>query len=162
MAKVKRLKGPGSLALKIVQKYFPEVTKVADARANINVEVTKRDDAIATRKAHKTCAMAIACKRAMKLDGVIISIKTAYLVKGKKAIRFQMPERASREVVSFDRGGGFATGTYQLDKPTPSAKLGARNERDGSHASGSRGYEGPKRHKVLTTGIRTVLGSEVE
>lgn len=152
---------PGSMSLKVVQKYFPHVKSVKDAKSNIKIEVTKQDDKMATRKAHKNCAMAVACKRKMKLDGVIISVGTAYMVKGDRATRFHLPERVSREVVSFDRGGGFDTGVYQLDKPCPSNRLGSPNNSRGRH--GSKEYTGKvKKHKVLTRGIRSVLGSEVE
>jgi hypothetical protein len=151
--------GPGARAINIVQKYFPEVLKVMDAKANVKVEVTKHDDTVATRKAHKTCAMAVACKREMKLDGVIISVGTAYLVKGKKAIRFKMPERASREIVSFDRGSGFATGSYELRKPSKHEQIGAEH---GEAPSSTGPHTSKRRTHLLTTGIRTVLGSEVE
>lgn len=154
-------KGAGSMSLKTVQKYFPEVKKVVDAKSNIRVEVTHKDDIAATRKAHKGCAMAVACKRSMKLDGVIISIKTAYMIRGDKAIRFSLPERVSREVVSFDRGSGFDTGIYELVKPSPANRLGSPHNSEGR--SGAATYTGKvKKHKVLTRNIRTVLGSEVE
>jgi len=152
-----RKKTAVSRALSVVKKYFPEVNKVVDATANMNVEVTAADDRIATKKAHKGCAMAVACKRELNLDGVIISVKTAYMIKGKKAIRFSVPERTSREVISFDRGGHFESGEYKLTKPT--RKLG-EGLRHGDH-SGPGGHTKSKDH-VLTKNIRTVLGSEVE
>ena len=153
--------GPGSRALGIVQKYFPGVTKIADARANVKVEVTKHDATVATRKAHKICAMAVACKRKLNLDGVLISMGTAYLVKGKKATRFHMTQRASREIVSFDRGSGFAAGEYELRRPGPSSRLGMRA---GRTLSPSRNHEssGIRKRHLRTTGVRTALGSEVE
>jgi CheY-specific phosphatase CheX len=89
-------------ALRIVKKFFPEVTDVEDAEKSQVIEVT--------------CAMAVACKRKYNLDGVIISVKTAYLIKGKKAKRFSLPESVSREIVSFDRDSGFAAGQYRLSK----------------------------------------------
>lgn len=93
-------------ALRLVQKYYPEVTKVIDGKKPIRVEVTKKDSNSAAVRDHKACAMAVACKRKLNLDGVLISVSTAYLVKGKKATRFQLPPSVSREVVSFDRHGG--------------------------------------------------------
>lgn len=143
-------------ALSIVRKYFPEVNKVSDAKASLSIEVTKHDDQVATKKAHKGCAMAVACKRKLNLDGVIISVKTAYMIKGNKAIRFRVPERVSREVVSFDRGGGFEPGKYKLNKPdTPLGE--AHSGKSGPSST----HKATKQH-VLTKNIRTVLGSEVE
>jgi len=147
-----------SRALGVVRKYFPEVNKVSDAKAPLNIEVTRYDDTIATKKAHKGCAMAVACKRKLNLDGVIISVKTAYMIKGKKAIRFQVPEHVSREVVSFDRGGHFEPGSYKLIKP--SRKLG-EGHKSGNHHNDSGGHTKPREH-VLTKNIRSVLGSDVE
>jgi hypothetical protein len=145
-----------SRALSIVRKYFPEVTSVEDSEHDIRVEVTKRDEAVATKKSHKTCAMAVACKRKLDLDGVIVSVKTAYMIKGKKAIRFSVPEHVSREVVSFDRGAGFEPGEYKLNKPT--TKLGEGSPRGGPQG----GHRISRAIHLPTKNIRTVLGSEVE
>jgi len=147
-----------SRALGIVRKYFPEVNRVTDAKAGLTIEVTKHDDHVATRKAHKTCAMAVACKRKLNLDGVIISVKTAYMIKGRKAIRFAVPEHVSREVVSFDRGGGFEPGMYKLNKPD--RPIGEGHSSGGEHSNPNRPHKS-KAH-LLTKNIRTVLGSEVE
>ena len=56
-------------ALDTVRSYFPEVKHVEDAKRGAMVEVTNRDLASALRRTHKTCAMAVACKRKMDLDG---------------------------------------------------------------------------------------------
>lgn len=147
----------GSGALSRVRKYFPGVSSVEDATRALTIEVTRGDEARATRKAHKDCALAVACKRSKGLDGVIVSVKTAYLIKGTKAIRYNLPERVSREIISFDRGSRFEPGVYQLI--TPEYKLG-------EHANGSQGHGKDRSNKgtthVKTTGIRTVLGSQVE
>ncbi len=147
------------MALNVVRKYFPEVNRVMDAKAHMNIEVTKHDDSVATKKAHKGCAMAVACKRKLNLDGVIISVKTAYMIKGKKAIRFIVPEHVSREVVSFDRGGHFEPGEYSLNKPTSTHRLG-----EGGHYSGKHSGKSGTHTKTFkfTKGIRSVLGSDVE
>ena len=104
-------------AIQIVNKYFPDVTHVEDAKCTARIEVTNRDMSTALRKTHKTCAMAIACKRKMDLDGVIISVHTAYLVKGNRAVRYELPQRVAREIISFDRGAKFYAGDYELKVP---------------------------------------------
>ena len=141
-------------ALNIVQRFFPDVTVVKDATDETIIEVTAADEAHATKRNHKSCAMAVACKRKFNLDGVIISVKTAYLVKGRIARRFKFPESVSREVVSFDRNGGFAPGEYRLVPPSKGQRLGTKG--------GNTKHTGTGHKKVMshfTTGIRTVLSS---
>jgi hypothetical protein len=145
-------------ALQVVQKFFPEVKEVVDAERNAIIEVTKQDEKTANKKSHKTCAMAVACKRKFNLDGVVISVNRAYLVKGKKARRFMLPESVSREVVSFDRDGGFEPGEYELQKVPRSSRLD-RVIKGNGHGGGS--PNSPRRHVHKTGGIRTSLGSKM-
>jgi hypothetical protein len=143
-------------SLIIVRKFFPKVTTVEDARREITIEVTKRDASTAQARDHAQCAMAVACKRAMDLDGVIIAIKTAYLVKGTKALRYMVPESVQREIVSFDRGAAFAPGEYRLRPPEPSIRIGA------PHANGrsdKRTGEQAAARRHFTEGVRAVVGS---
>jgi hypothetical protein len=123
-------------ALQVVQKFFPEVQTVVDATRNQVIEVTKRDETTANKKSHKTCAMAVACKRKFNLDGVVISVNRAYLIKGKKARRFMLPESVSREVVSFDRDGGFEPGQYELSKVPASSRLDRVIKSGNGHGGG--------------------------
>ncbi len=93
-------------SINIVQKFFPKVERVVDAHRNAAIEVTAKDSSSKAVRDHNACAMAVACKRKFHLDGVIISRSVAYLIKGTQARRFMLPDSVSREVVSFDRGGG--------------------------------------------------------
>lgn len=142
-------------SLRIVQKFFPKVTSVEDGKEETIIEVTKQDSNSAKVKNHESCAYAVACKRALKADGVIVAIKTLYVIRGTDAFRYHIPESVSREIVSFDRNAGFAPGTYKIKPVSDANKLGAY-----------RGY-GPKKTtgkkaKFIhqTSGIRTVLGSQ--
>ena len=144
-------------ALNIVQKFFPKVGAVKDATRNTVIEVTKRDEAASRRKDHNQCAMAMACQRAMHLDGVIIARTIAYLVKDRVATRYCLPESVTREVVSFDRGGGFAPGEYKLLKPNISHRLDSA----GGHNRQKKNTAKRPEPKHMTSGIRTVLGSKV-
>lgn len=117
-------KGAGVTALRIVQKYHPEVTKVVDAKEHIVIHTTRRDDKNSIPKDHSRCAMAKACERQEHADGAIVSVKSAYIIRGKTAFRYRVPEAVAREVVSFDRKSGFEPGTYQLMAPSPSSQLG--------------------------------------
>ena len=148
-------------ALNVVQKFFPQVTKVIDSTSNAAIEVTEKDATSSKRSKHSECAMAVACKRKFKLDGVIISRSVAYLIKGKQARRFMLPPSVEREVTSFDRGGGFAPGKYELSKVPKMSKLGARVDRDLDKGRPRRDGE-PKKFRHITTGVRGVLGGEKE
>lgn len=147
-------------ALATVQSFFPKVKRVVDANKDAFIEVTKADTNSAQVQQHDGCALAVACRKAWKLDGVIISRRTAYLVKGNRARRFQLPDSTSREIVSFDRGAGFAEGRYELHRPPKCARLGVRPGRGGSKNHTPNGNY-VKQFRHITTGIRTVLGSEV-
>jgi hypothetical protein len=154
-------RGVGAQSLKIVRKYFPAVKKVSDADGPITIEVMPKDSATAAKKNHSECALAVACKRAMKADGVIVSVGTAYVIKGGVATRYKMTEHASREIVSFDRGAGFAVGTYTLAQPRNEQRLGSRSQ-SSRPDSGRSTDNGKKIVKRVTTNIRTVLGSDIE
>lgn len=143
-------------ALNTVRKFFPGVTEVVDALRPAKIEVVARDANPRAAKNHEACALAVACKRQMNLDGVIISRSIAYLVKGKKARRFQLPPGTAREVVSFDRGAGFAPGVYLLSAVTPNKKMGTRQGSD----QRTPGNGKPKQFRHLTANVRTVLGGQ--
>jgi hypothetical protein len=143
-------------ALRTVQKFFPGVTAVVDAERNAVIEVMSRDANPRASKNHEECALAVACKRQMNLDGVIIARSVAYLVKGKRARRFMLPPGTAREVVSFDRGAGFEPGRYLLSAVTKNKKLGALTS--GSNRRSGAGK--PPRFRHLTANVRTVLGGQ--
>lgn len=147
----------GRNALKIVQGFFPQVTSVHDSQKNIAIEVTEHDAQHSEVRKHRTCAMAVACKRKLKVDGVIISVDRAYLIKGSKAMRFSLPESVSREVVSFDRKGGFAPGTYKLQAIPAGKRLGHHTGGTNPH---HRGNGRPHKSIHITEGVRTHLGSK--
>jgi len=111
-------------ALKIVRKYHPEVNSVIDALKDVRVVVSKTDCNTSKKKSPSECAMAKACLK--HYDGAIISLSTAYLIKGKRARRYKVPHAVSRELVSFDRHKEFAPGVYTLKAPTFAKLLGAQ------------------------------------
>src|SRR5881394_110186 len=140
------------IALRKVRKFFPQVESVRDATKPIDIEVSAHDSNHAKIKDHNHCALAVACEKKMHADGVIISVKTAYVVKGKRAIRYKLLETTAREVVSFDRKGGFEPGTYSMKPPPSGSRLGEKSwNKTGPHT----GPPKPKAH--VTTNIRTSL-----
>lgn len=112
--------------LRKIQKHFPSVESVVDATEPIDIDVRSADAKVTGRKNHRACAFAEACKRQFKLKGALFSASRAYLVRGTKATRYMVPDSISRELVSFDRGGRVAAGTYTLTPPTSKNVLGAR------------------------------------
>jgi hypothetical protein len=152
-------KGIGSKSLAIVRKYFPKVTEVEDGDTKLQVEVTSADSKSAAVRNHEACAMAVACKRKFKADGVIVSISTAYIIKGKKAIRYEVPEAVQREIVSFDREAGFAPGEYEL-RPVPPTETLEELPHKTSGVKPHKVTGTPLRHYHHTAGLRAVLGSK--
>lgn len=144
--------------LRIVHKHFPNVKTAIDAQKNLSIEVTISDEKTSKRRNMSECAMAVACKRAYKADGVILARSVAYLIKGNLAVRFRIPPSVAREITSFDRGAGFTPGTYQLSKPTPKMTLDYKVKTSKS-PGGSKGDKGIRIFRHTTTGIRAVLGS---
>ncbi len=148
-------------ALAIVQAAFPNVTKIVDAKKDTITEVTKQDTKSATVRNHKACAMAVACKRKLNLDGVIMSISTAYLIKNHVATRYMVPPSVSREIVAFDRDAMFEPGEYVLKAPTERQKLGTG--RQGTIPAVNRSQNSgnfAKRFTHRTGGVRASLGSK--
>ena len=136
-------------ALEIVRKFHPEVTTVRDANKDIMISVTSKDVNSSEVKKHKNCALAVACKR--QFDGAIVSLKTTYLIRGTVATRYLTTESASREIVSFDRKGGFSVGDYKLKKPSPTLRLGSG--RQPSEKGGNR-KQSPPRFQHRTDNVR--------
>jgi hypothetical protein len=149
-------------SLNIVKKFFPKVKKVTDADEPAFLEVTEDDSKTGSRRDHNNCAFARACARKFRATGVIISVQTAYIIKGDEAIRYRLPQSVSREVVSFDRNAGFEGGQYELSKPVPSQRLGARQERNtnAGNERESKKSRGIRRFRHFTGNIRAMLGRE--
>lgn len=140
-------------ALEIVRGFHPSVKSVADAKRGITIHVTKKDNA-AKHKNHKECALAVACKRLTKADGVIVAKSVAYVIHKNRATRFTLPEHVTREIISFDRNGGFEPGKYQMQPPDLGHRLGGYPKRPKK-----KGVSGRKRRKpTFTQNVRFSLG----
>lgn len=142
----------GKSALGIVQKYHPEVRKVIDAAKSVEIKVSAADCKAAKRRDAVHCAMANACKR-HGYDGAIISSSKGYLVTGKLARRYVVPESLSREIVVNDRSKAFAPGIYRLRAPSKSGRLGARGY---AQAPTRTKNGGQKQRSHFTAGIRSL------
>lgn len=122
-----------------LKKHFPNVTRVADASAALEVTVTKDDGSHGKKKQEDACAMANACVRQYGCEGALIRPRVAYLISGDLAIRFSVPNSVAREIVSFDRHHDFRPGDYQLSAISKCNRLG----RETPHRTDAR----PGRHK---------------
>lgn len=142
----------GRTALDIVRCYHPEVTEVIDAEQNVEVFVTVADCRNGKNKKPDGCAMAKALMR--EYDGAIISLQTAYLVKGTTAVRYRVPVSVSRELVAFDRHKRFSPGTYHLSGVPKTARLGQAHSRRPKHNSGGKGKIKTRVHH--TSGVRSL------
>lgn len=144
----------GKSALKIVQKYHPNVTKVVDAKRPLQISVTEEDCKGSKKRKPDACALAKACER--KYDGAIVSLAVAYLIKGNRATRYRVPQAVSRELVSFDRHHDFAPGKYHLRAPKEGEKLGARKYPQPENKPGGNVYSASKSRNHKTAGIRAL------
>lgn len=97
-----------------IRQFFPQVNRVADSTKSLKVTVTERDCKNAKERKEDDCAMAHALEREVKCDGAIVRPRVAYIIRGDLAIKYQVPESVSREIVSFDRHHDFRPGEYQL------------------------------------------------
>lgn len=139
-------------ALKVVQKFFPHVSKVNDAAKDEVVSVLASDVKKSVRKDHNRCAMAEALKRQDNAKAVIVSASLAYVIKHNTATRYKLPEAIRKEIVSFDRNGVFEPGDYLMKKPPKSARLGYQS--GGHRPHKNRGSGGPKRIIIHSAGLR--------
>ena len=139
--------------LSIVRKYHPEVTQVVDASKSIEISVSKADCKSGKFSEPDNCAMAKAFQR--EHDGAIISLSSAYIIDGTKAVRYKVPESVSREIVSFDRNHQFAPGEYQLRPPSASEKIGKRT-RPQYTKNRKPEYSANKKRYHRTAGIRSL------
>jgi hypothetical protein len=137
-------------ALQIVQKYYPKVTQVKDATKSLEIEVEMRDIKSSSVRNHKECALAHACRRQENVDGVIISVSSAYVVRSNIAYRYQVTEAASREIVSFDRDSAFMPGIYKLSRPYPTNRIGVGRVSTNTRVS----TRNKLRRRHITEGIR--------
>lgn len=139
---------PKDKALSLVRRYHPEVEQVVDALKNIDIEVLDSDARGSTPLSPSHCALAEACAR--KVDGAIIGLGVAYLIKNKVAVRYRVPSAIQREIVSFDRNKDFRSGKFTLNAPKGGQKLGSdhRDKPTGPHKASA------KRVMHITKGVR--------
>lgn len=118
-------------ALQIVRNFYPEVDSITDSKSNLDITISTQLANSKAIKQHNKCVVAEACKKEKNFDGAVVALTKVYLVKGNKAIRYDVPESLEIEIKAFDKGGRFAPGEYRLEKPyhklgTPRAPMKVR------------------------------------
>lgn len=149
---------PGSKSLNIIRQYFPKVSEIVDAKARAIIEVTKEDAKSSGIKDPLMCAFAKASYRAFDADGVIIALTTSYVIMKKRAIRFKNSETLSREIISFDRRGGFDPGLYLMSPFSPRQQLGVYKGRP-THVK-SKGGADRRQFRHFTRDVRVLSSTE--
>lgn len=98
---------------------------VYDATEPLMIEVLPADISRRRRLDPERCAVAEACKRELQVQEARVYLSRLYVHQGDHWLRYVLPESIRSEIQTFDRGGGFSTGTYRITPPVPSKRVGA-------------------------------------
>lgn len=145
-------------ALEIIRKHhFPGITRVAEGGLKLVVEVHPEDLIGASRKDPGHCAFAVACERALSVDGALISRRVAYVMQDQTAVRFRVSAPLKAALEAFDETGKFPIGKYSLlpfSEPDTLVVQKARQQKQRSHQPrGIKPFVTQKRRKLV--GVRT-------
>lgn len=99
------------------------------------------------------CAAALACLRDLPCTEARVHISTTYLLEKGSWVRYKTPASLRQEIVSFDRGGGFEPGTYQLSPLQPSHR--AHGRRMGGKSEVAKTKPKKRRLRHVTHGVRS-------
>jgi hypothetical protein len=106
---------------------------VYDATEPLWIEVTAQDVKQHRRRDPERCALAAACKRELHVTEARAYLSRLYIRYADHWKRYQLPETVRTEVATFDRGGGFSSGTYRIPPLSPTKQSSGRNsKRDGN------------------------------
>lgn len=134
---------------------------VVDATKKLTIRITEDDVKKGGVKDAKACAAARAIKRIGHFKNARVHVSRTY-VQDKEGNwrRYMTPMALQKEIISFDRGGTFTPGVYQLGVPCESQLTGARAARSNKKQIAKyRAAEKTKRRKAKrfaahTTAIR--------
>lgn len=103
---------------------------VQDGTGHIKVVVTD-DDIVRAKKANSQhCALARAALRLPRVNAAYFFRSVAFIEYPTAMIKYSLPPSVQKEIVSFDRGGIFAAGVYQLSPMPPSNTRPALDKRN--------------------------------
>ncbi len=124
---------------------------VVNATSPLILNVTQGDISKADRKEPGGCVMARCCRRSLKVTDVRVHLGRVYIRDGERWLRYITPGYLRSEIVSFDRGGDFWKGEYELLPPQASKRTGKKQGSAGGAKTGAvrkRGYH-------ITLGVRS-------
>lgn len=98
-----------------------------DAADRITINITNNDCTLATRKDHANCVVSRACMKHTGSD-VLVYVSRVYIKQAYQDVwvRYIIRNSLRTQVVAFDQGGDFSPGSYILDAPPPTKKLGSK------------------------------------
>lgn len=119
---------------KNLNKYKPYVYKraedlgipVQDSKEHMRVVVTMADVVLAKKADSKHCALARATMRLPRVNAAYFFRSLAFIEYPDAMVKYQLPISVQKEIVSFDRAGVFAEGTYQLAPISPQKTVARR------------------------------------
>lgn len=120
----------------------PRGLPIVDATESVVIEVAASDVRKAKPMDPTACALANGSVRCLAdVVRATINKTVSYLEYADRIERYATPESATREIISIDRGGSFAVGTYYLRPPSPGNRLDRVQKRKKPLApkAGSRG-----------------------
>ena len=124
---------------------------IENAQPRVEIVITPHDIKAGNSKAPDTCAAARACLRQLNCSRARVHISTTYLEVGKVWYRYRTPAALRAEIISFDRGGGFSPGTFELIPIQPSHQ--ARGRRIGGNTP-AKPFSENRRKKHIVSGVR--------
>jgi hypothetical protein len=105
---------------------------VNDATKPLVLKIAKADIHDSTPGDPANCAVAVACKRLIGADEVLVYKTRAYVRRGNTWTRYMVPSSIQGEIRAFDRGAEFVPADYTLVPPSRTEKLGrVRGEKGG-------------------------------
>ncbi len=103
---------------------------VQDSKEHVKVVVTMSDVVLAKKANSKHCALARATMRLPGVNAAYFFQSCAFIEYPNAMVKYQLPASAQKEIVSFDRAGVFAEGTYQLSPISPKKTVAQRAKYD--------------------------------
>lgn len=109
---------------------------VFNAKRPITLTINKNDVAKANPKEPMDCAVARACRRELHAKEVKVHLGRVYIRQNEgNWLRYLTPKAMRQEIITFDRGGAFEPGTFQLAAPQPSKQTGKRQSKSNKRAA---------------------------
>lgn len=100
---------------------------IINATKPMTLEISNNDVAKADRKQPLDCVVARACRRDLGAKEVRVHLTRIYIrFGGGSWQRFMTPAHMRADIIAFDRGGTFPTGTYVLNPPPANRPTGKR------------------------------------